>query len=52
LRPSWPARDDTAKLDATKRALAGGDNGEFFARQYDTALRVFAEREDESPTSP
>lgn len=44
--------DDTAKLDATKRALGGGDNGEFFARQYDTALRVFAEREDESPTSP
>ena len=45
-------RDDAAKLDATKRALGDGDDGEFFRRQYDTALRVFAEREDESPAAP
>lgn len=38
-------KDAALGLDAAKRALAGGDNGEFFARQYDTALRVFAERE-------
>ncbi|MDE0692239.1 MAG: hypothetical protein OXI55_08360 [Gammaproteobacteria bacterium] len=53
-------KDAAPMLDATKRALAGDDNGETFARQYDTALRVFAERqteraaaqEDESPTAP
>ncbi|MYB36689.1 MAG: hypothetical protein F4Y26_04705 [Gammaproteobacteria bacterium] len=45
-------KDAAPRLDATKRALAGGDNGEFFARQYDTALRVFGEQEDESPTAP
>ena len=43
---------DAPKLDAIKRALAGDEDGEFLSRQYDTALRVFAERENESPTSP
>lgn len=34
--------DERAELDAVKASLRGGENGEFFVNQYDTALDVFA----------